>query len=69
MKAKHPEIPAEMHAHAFRHTFTSIMINRKNVNPVYVAKILGHKRIEITLFTYNHTMIEDIERAVKGLEF
>lgn len=69
MKEKHPEIPTEMHAHVLRHTFTSIMINRKNVNPVYVAKILGHKKIEITLFTYNHTMIKDIERAVKSLDF
>ena len=69
LKTRCPSVPRELHAHSFRHTFASIMISKRGINPVIIAQILGHKTIDITLFTYNHTKYEDVKEIMENVKY
>ena len=69
LKIRCPSVPRKLHAHSFRHTFASIMISKRGINPVIIAQILGHKTIDITLFTYNHTKYEDVKEIMENVKY
>jgi integrase len=40
--------------HSLRHTVASLLLTEKKVHPKFVAELLGHSNINLTLNTYSH---------------
>ena len=53
--------------HSMRHSFATLMINKKGANISAVSKILGHSSTSITIDTYVHTDEKDKIDAIKLL--
>lgn len=53
--------------HDFRHSHASLLIN-KNVNPLEVAKRLGHSTVDQTLKTYAHLFPSNEEASISVLD-
>jgi integrase len=59
------ELGEGISAHAFRHTFASLLIVGLKLDPVNVAGQLGHSNPAITLGTYSHLF--DKARAAESM--
>lgn len=53
--------------HSFRHSYATYLIG-KNVNPLIVAKQLGHSSVSMTLNTYSHILKKMENDLVEAIE-
>jgi site-specific recombinase XerD len=49
--------------HSCRHTFASLMANA-GADPLYIQRIIGHKKYSTTADIYTHTDVEDLRKAI-----
>jgi integrase/recombinase XerD len=56
-------ITKRVHPHVFRHSAATFML-RRGVNPLLVAKILGHESLAMITRTYSHLTVEDTHEAL-----
>ncbi len=63
LAAWHPDIP-KLTAHELRHTYGTYL-RRHGVDIYTIAKILGHRSIEVTSNTYVHNEITALKKALK----
>ena len=63
----HPLAPLpHLHAHMFRHTFTTMAI-KNGADPKTVAAMLGHSNVSMTLNVYTDILLEDKKQAFANL--
>ena len=56
--------------HTFRHTFASLLIEN-DVNPAFVAEILGHSNLNMLEKVYAHSIVsaKNLQKLNKALNF
>ena len=52
--------------HDFRHTLTTTM-RRNGVHPKVISGVLGHKRVELAMNTYDHANVEDFKQPLAAI--
>ncbi len=52
-----------IHLYTFHHTFATMLLER-GVNPKIVQEHMGHKKVELTLGTYNHVISRAVFRTI-----
>ncbi len=57
------EIAKRVHPHVFRHTAATWML-RRGMNPLLVAKVLGHESLAMITRTYAHLTVDDAHAAL-----
>lgn len=63
---KRTDITKHYVVHSFRHTHASMLLEQ-GVNPVDIAKRLGHSSIKTTLDTYSHTLHDNDRKLAEDL--
>lgn len=63
----HKEKLPHISPHTLRHTFCTKLL-RAGVNIKAIQKIMGHKKVDISLNVYSHFDIEDIQNEMKKLQ-
>lgn len=63
MAAAHPELP-QLTAHELRHTYGT-SLRRHGADIYSIAKILGHRDIEVTARIYVHSEMAELRRATR----
>lgn len=56
-------IAKRVHPHLFRHSAATWML-RRGMNPLLVAKILGHESLAMIARTYSHLTVDDAHEAL-----
>ncbi len=60
-------VKPEITTKGLRHTYGSILLH-KNIDMGVVAKILGHKDIQMLIEVYGHTLVERISKEFGEVE-
>lgn len=63
---KHPEMPAHIHSHQFRHAMATHLLE-DGLNIAQISKMLGHKSIDTTMHYFGFT-ISMQEQAILKIE-
>jgi len=53
--------------YAFRHTFSTSVGSRKDMNPLLLSKHIGNKKVQTTADNYFHGSVTEADNMVKGL--
>jgi site-specific recombinase XerD len=56
-------ITKRVHPHVFRHSAATFML-RQGMNPLLVAKVLGHESLAMITRTYSHLTVDDAHEAL-----
>lgn len=65
--AKHGWMDEEMHLYTFRHTFATMLLEKRE-NPKIVSKLMGHASVNTTLRIYSHVLNEVYEDTARTLD-
>jgi integrase/recombinase XerD len=59
-------IAKRVHPHVFRHSAATWML-RRGMNPLLVAKVLGHESLAMITRTYSHLTVDDAHEALMAV--